>query len=212
MNNTKPEIIRKKARPGAKPDSQVTTPDRKDLPDPASFLKPLDAVEEKKTLQPLEELLRVRHKVEPENYPEMVKLVIQVMEAYIAKMSKGKGANMQVHAEQTYELHKLFMKVLRERDVVMSMDTVLWYFDTYSLDAFFAEMPFRGTHLVKFGTQEAHDFFTKMVSICQLIADIRKRTETIKTMDFQGALKGIPNIFERHRNGLATYLQAYVRF
>lgn len=177
--------------------------------DPASLLTPLAPETSVVEIPALESMLRARHGLEPENYPKIITSTIEIMETYVTLMQRGAAPTTKTQGEQAWRLFLAMTRALRDNDVIAAVDTVLWYMDKNYNNAFFSELPFRGAAHHRWASQETFNFFTKLVSLFQLLAPIMNRSKTIRTMDFGGAVGMIPDAFERERTGFASYVQYY---
>ncbi len=166
----------------------------------------------KKEKPSLEEFLRTRYKLEPDDYSPDLLWIIKALEEYVKVMAIGSNSTEQQHGEMVGRLNLVYVRSLRTSESVLMFDTVLHFFDKYEDTVFRAELPYRGIRLYKFGTTEQVAFFQHITAIAQMLADIQTRNKTLKELDFRGALSNVPKTFEKHQAGLAAFLDYYTNF
>lgn len=190
----------------------LIAPKPTELADPSEFIKlELEVPEDK--VQTLEEYLIERHKLEKENYRPTLTTLIATMDQYVKEMRRGNNSTPEIHGKWVTKLLVTYTQVLRDPDVLVLFDTLLWYYGTYYNDAFFSEMPYRGLNMAVIGTAEQLRFFTHITAVCQQLGATATRTDRIRTLDFVGAITAIPRpAFEKQANGLATYINYYRNF
>lgn len=207
-NQSKP-IIRRKSVPNT---TGTIAPPPTTLGDISEFveieMKP--APIEKETFA---EYMFNRHKLEEKDYSDSLKDIISSLDKYVEAMKRGMNPNEKIQAENVGRMFLVYNKALRDVDVVILFDAVLWYFSEHARDAFYAEMPYRGTAFYKFGTAEQYTFYGHITAICQQLGLTATRSDRIRSLDFVGAIQNIPRpAFERQANGLATYIEYYKNF
>lgn len=170
-------------------------------PEPVVFVKPT-----------MEEYLEQRHKLKPENYSPDLLWIIETLKEYVNVMKTGGNSTQTEHGIQVGRLSLAYNRALRSTDVVIMFDTILWFFSFYNDNVFRAELPFRGTHMHKFGSVEQHHFFTHITSIAQQLADIQTRHQRLRELDFRGAIQNVPKSFEKQKAGLTTFIDYYTNF
>ena len=210
MNN-RHKIIRRTSKEGLASNSSHT-PAQVDPAVIDEFVKLQDPVVTEYTHPTLEEFMETRHNLKLVDYSPELLWIVEAMKDYVNVMSVGSNSTQQEHGVQVGRLNLAFLKALRDSDAVVLFDALLWFVSFYHDEAFRAELPFRGTHLYKFGTDESHRFYTHLVSISQELADVRTRHQRLKELDFRGAVNNIPKTFEKQRAGLASFVDYYTNF
>lgn len=208
-SETKPIIRRTTAK--ATSDTLIA-PKPTENADVSEFIK-LELKDVVREQQSLEDYLLERHQISKDNYKPNLKQLISTMEDYVGEMKKGTNSTPETHGKWVGKLLLVYTQVLRDADVLVLFDALLWFFGTYNDDAFFAEMPYRGLNMYKFGTGEQLNFYNHITAVCQQLGASASRTDRIRSLDFVGALTSIPRpTFEKQANGLATYIQYYRNF
>lgn len=177
-----------------------------------SFARLADVKETPYEKPNLETFLRERHRLEPENYSPELLWIIQTLNEYVRIMSRGTNSTPTQHATQVGKLTLCYSRALRSTEAVVLYDTVLWYFSFYEAEAFRAELPFRGMAQYKFGSAENLFFSQHLTTISQMIADIKTRNKLLRELDFHGAIRNIPTMYEKERAGLTTFIDFYTHF
>lgn len=176
------------------------------------FVKLSDVKEVPYTKPTLEQFLRERYNLEPENYSEELANNIVALNNYVEVMKVGSNSTPAQHGQQVGKLNLVYLRALRSTDVIVMFDTVLWFFSYYEGEAFHSHLPFRGIAHHAFANQDQVFFFQHITSISQMIADIQTRNKRLRDLDFHGAVRNIPDGYEKHRAGLTTFIDYYTNF
>lgn len=177
-----------------------------------SFARIADRVEEEFVKPTLEELLRERHGLEPDQYPQDLVFVCGIMDEYVKVMSRGSNSTNEQHATQVGRLNMAYIRALRSKDVLVTFDAILWYFSYYESEAFRSELPYRGMAHYMFGSADQLKFCRHITAIAQTIGDIKTRNKRLRELDFNGAIANVPDSFEKQRVGLTSFINFYTAF